>query len=290
MYRISHLSLLVFLAAPWHSEAAIRAYNATVDNSFWQVDKVSRLSCELSHPIPNYGQVIFKTAASKSKPLNFTVDMLIQPEGYDIAAIKSIPPVWKPGHAAKELASLKLLQQFDAEAENKTAWLMLTELEKGNMPTLYYQDWYNDADKIKVGLSGVNFRDKYTQFLQCRDAMLGYNFEDIEFTVLGYQKNSSELTKESKKRLDKIGEYLKNDPNIESVLISAYTDSYGGRYTNDELSKKRALTIKTYMTELGVEDKRVEVEGFGEKRHIAPNTTILGRQLNRRVVIQIAKQ
>ncbi|MBE0363584.1 hypothetical protein PULV_a1047 [Pseudoalteromonas ulvae UL12] len=291
MLQFSYLSLAIGLMLySVTSHGAVQAYSANPENSTWFNEKTTRLSCELAHAIPYYGQVIFTTQASKAKPLNFTVDMLIQPEGYSMAAIKSVPPPWKPGYRSTELASLKLLQQFDAEAENKTAWLMLSELEKGNMPTLYYQDWRNEQDKVKVALSAVNFRDNYLKFLQCRDQMLAYNFEDIAFTVLSYQKNSSELTKQSKKRLNKIGEYLKNDPNIESVLIAAYTDSYGGRYLNDELSKKRALSIKNYMTEMGVEDQRVEVEGFGEKRHISPNSTVLGRQLNRRVVIQIAKQ
>ena len=105
---------------------------------------------------------------------------------------------------------------------------------------------------------------------------------------MNYKKNSSELTKSSRKRLDMIGEYLNNDPNIEQIYISAYSDSYGGRNTNG-IVKKRAEAIKAYMAELGVAENKIITDGFGEKRHIATNENAIGRGKNRRVVIQISK-
>jgi len=284
-----YLNLLSSSVISFDANAGIRQYSANADDSIWQLEQTTRLSCQLNHDIPSYGQAQFMSTASKSKPMSFVLDMLIQPEGYDVAAVKSVPPMWMPGVPSKDLASLKLLKQFDGELDSKVSWLMLTELEKGFTPTLYYQDWNNQSDKVLVGLLAVNFKKEYLKFLKCRDALLPYSFEDIAFTVMNYEPNTGELTKASKVRLHKIGEYLKNDPSIESVLISAYTDSYGGRYLNETWSKKRAKAIKTYMTELGVEAARVKVEGFGEKRHISSNKTILGRDKNRRVVIQIAK-
>jgi len=282
-------SLLSSAVMSFDANAGIRQYTANAEDSIWQLEKTTRLSCKLNHDIPSYGQAQFMSSASKSKPMSFILDMLIQPEGYDVAAVKSVPPIWMPGVPSKDLANLKLLKQFDGELDSKVSWLMLTELEKGFTPTLYYQDWNNQSDKVLVGLLAVNFKKEYLKFLKCRDELLSYSFEDIAFTVMNYEPNTGELTKASKVRLHKIGEYLKNDPSIESVLISAYTDSYGGRYLNETWSKKRATAIKSYMTELGVEAARVKVEGFGEKRHISSNKTILGRDKNRRVVIQIAK-
>ena len=275
--------------ANFDANAGIRQYSANAEDSIWQLEKTARLSCKLNHDIPFYGQAQFMSSASKSKLMTFVLDMLVLPEGYDVAAVKSIPPMWMPGVPSKELANLKLLKQFDGELNSKVSWQMLTELEKGFTPTFYYQDWNNQSDKVMVGLLAVNFKKEYLKFLKCRDELLPYSFEDIAFTVMNYEPNTGELTKASKVRLQRIGEYLKNDPSIESVLISAYTDSYGGRYLNETWSKRRATAIKTYMTELGVEAARVKVEGFGEKRHISSNKTILGRDKNRRVVIQIAK-
>ena len=272
-----------------NTTAAMRQYTANQDNSNWNLVKTTRLQCQLNHEVPYYGEAIFKASASKNKDLTFNLDMVVRPENYAIAGLKAVPPSWRAGRPARDIADMKLLKKFDGELGNKTAWEMLTELEKGNQPTFYYQDWQNSADKIAVGMSNVNFKQAYWAFLQCRDELLPYNFEDISFTIMNYESNSSKLTKSSQQRLDKIAEYLKNDPSIESISIASYTDSYGGRWNNLDLSRKRAKEIKDYMVGLGVDEAKVVTEGFGEKRFVDTNDNILGRDKNRRLVIQIAK-
>lgn len=267
----------------------MRQYTATADNSQWEMVTTSRLECKLNHEVPYYGEAIFGASASKNKNLTFNLDMVVRPDNYAIAGLKAVPPTWRAGLPARDLANMKLLKKFDGELGNKTSWEMLTELEKGYQPTFYYQDWQNNADKIAVGLSSVNFKQAYWAFLQCRDNLLPYSFEDISFTVMNYQPNTSKLTRSSKQRLNKIAEYLKHDPSITAISIASYTDSYGGRWNNLELSKKRAAAIKEYMVSLGIDESKVETEGFGEKRHVATNDNILGRDKNRRLVIQISK-
>ena len=271
------------------AHAAMRNYSANQDSSNWEVVKTTRLQCQLNHEVPYYGEAIFKASASKNKNLTFNLDMVVRPENHAIAGLKAVPPSWRSGLPARDIANMKLLKKFDGELGNQTAWEMLTELEKGFYPTFYYQDWQNSADKIAVGISSVNFKQAYWAFLQCRDELLPYSFEDISFTVMNYQSNSSKLTKSSQQRLDKIAEYLKNDPSIESISIASYTDSYGGRWNNLDLSRKRAKEIKDYMVGLGVDEAKVVTEGFGEKRFVDTNDNILGRDKNRRLVIQIAK-
>ncbi|MEM0514278.1 OmpA family protein [Pseudoalteromonas sp. YIC-827] len=286
---IKFSAIFMALVAATSVEAAMRTYTADPQSSTWQMVENSRLQCQLNHAVPFYGDAVFRSVASKNKDVRFNLDMVVRPNNYDVAALESVPPSWRPGQQGKALASMELLRQFDGELSNDTAWLMLTELEKGNQPTFYYQDWRNEQDRIAVALSAINFPSAYWSFLQCRDALLPYSFEDIAFTVMNYKKNSSDLTKSSKQRLQQIGEYLKHDKDIESVTIAAYTDSYGGRWNNLELSKRRAQAIADYIKELGVDEGKLVTTGFGEKRHIAPNETVIGRGKNRRVVIQIAK-
>ncbi|WP_105190007.1 flagellar protein MotY [Pseudoalteromonas sp. T1lg48] len=286
---IKYTAIVMALVASLGAEGAMRTYAADAQSSTWQMVENSRLQCQLSHPVPFYGDAVFRSVASKNKDVRFNLDMVVRPNNYDVAALESVPPSWRPGHQGKVLASMELLRQFDGELNNDTAWLMLTELEKGNQPTFYYQDWRNEQDRIAVALSAINFPSAYWTFLQCRDALLPYSFEDIAFTVMNYKKNSSDLTKSSKQRLQQIGEYLKHDKEIESITIAAYSDSYGGRWNNLELSKRRAEAIAEYIKELGVDEGKLVTTGFGEKRHIASNETVIGRGKNRRVVIQIAK-
>jgi outer membrane protein OmpA-like peptidoglycan-associated protein len=288
--RLTQCYIFAFSAGlTFFSHAAIRSYGADEHKSTWQIADKTRLSCQLEHTIPGFGKATFLTTASKDKSMHFTLDMLIKPEGYDVADVLSVPPIWKAGKPARKLFNADLLKQFNTELESGAAWLLLTELEKGNVPTFYYQDWYNQQDKIKVELSSIYFRKKYSNFLACRDSLLPFSFDDIAYTVMRYKTNSSELTFDSKRRLGKIGLYLQNDPNIDSIVISAYTDSYGGRYKNQTLSQARAEAIKVFMAEKGVAAEKIVTQGFGEKRHVATNETVVGRAKNRRVVIQIEK-
>ena len=289
-YKLLFISLSISAVLySTHSQAAMRQYTATQDNSNWEVVKTTRLQCQLNHEVPYYGEAIFKASASKNKNLIFNLDMVVRPDNYAISGLKAVPPTWRAGLPARDIANMKLLKKFDGELGNKTAWEMLSELEKGYYPTFYYQDWQNSADKIAVGISSVNFKQAYWAFLQCRDELLPYSFEDISFTVMNYQSNSSKLTKSSQQRLDKIAEYLKNDASIESISIDSYTDSYGGRWNNLDLSRKRAKAIKDYMVSLGVDEAKVQTTGLGEKRFVDNNDNILGRDKNRRLIIQIEK-
>jgi len=278
---------LLFLAT--HANAGIKQYSANLNNSQWQLTNESRLECTLSHQIPNYGEAKFYSKASRRTNMEFELDMLRVPDSYSLAQVRSVAPNWRPGIAGRTLADMKLHKEFSPGLPKKVAWTMLSELEQGMSPTFYYDDWYSDADKISVGLSTAKFHQAYQKFVGCVGNLLNYNFDDISNTVLSYEFGGDKLTKASRKRINMITEYLSLDPELELVLIDGYSDSYGGRDTNLKVSKKRANQIKEYFVSSGINPERIEAKGYGEKRHVASNRTIVGRAKNRRVVIRMDK-
>ena len=269
--------------------ANMRSYSAQVEESDWQLATDSRIQCELQHEIPGYGTAAFYSMASKQLNMEFELDMLLLPKRFDVAAVYSVPPKWMPGQQQKPIAEMTLRTQYDGDLPETTAWTMLSELEKGYWPTIHYQDWYNQYDKVAVGLNAANFLPAYRGFANCVANLLPYSFEDIAYTVLSYQKNSIQLTKYSQRRLAMIGEYLKEDSEMDLVLLDGYTDSFGGRWNNEQLSIRRANEIRDFFASMGVSAARIDVTGHGEKRHIAPNNTEANRAQNRRVVIRMAK-
>jgi outer membrane protein OmpA-like peptidoglycan-associated protein len=70
--------------------------------------------------------------------------------------------------------------------------------------------------------------------------------------------------------------------------IEGHTDNVGSDATNSELSLRRALSVRDYLTSLGVAATRIDVDGFGPSRPVADNTTADGRARNRRVEIVIS--
>ncbi|MDO6720542.1 OmpA family protein [Psychrosphaera sp. 1_MG-2023] len=291
MNKILKQLLLVvpFLLSSFVSSAGMRSYSGTLENSKWQVSQKSRLQCQLTHNIPNYGEALFVSEANKISNMGFELDLKRLPADYSLAQVVSVPPRWMPGKGATPIAELQWHRQFNGDLDEKSAWVMLTELEKGYFPTLYYADWHNKRDRVSVALSATNFKDNYYQFLDCIDNLLPYSFDDISYAQLHFEKNSSKLDKASRNKLAQIEEYLKHDKDIEFISVKAYSSSWGGRYTNLKMSEKRAMMLKQFFVDLGVVQDKIETEGFGEKRHIASNQNELGRGENRRVVIELIK-
>ena len=260
-----------------HANAGIRQYSADLDNSTWQLSNDSRLECSLSHQIPNYGEAKFYSKANRRANMEFELDMMRLPDTYSLAELRSVAPKWRPGIAGRTIADMKLHKQFSPGLPKKIAWTMLNELEQGMNPTFYYNDWYSDNEKISVGISTAKFNHVYQDFIGCIGNLLNYNFDDISYTVLSYQFGGNTLTKASKKRLAMIAEYLSLDQDLELVLIDGYTDRYGGPNDNLKISNRRAKTIHDHFVKNGIDPSRIEAKGYGEKRHVASNSTILGR-------------
>jgi outer membrane protein OmpA-like peptidoglycan-associated protein len=72
-------------------------------------------------------------------------------------------------------------------------------------------------------------------------------------------------------------------------IIAGHTDNQGSDKINIPLSKARAASVISWLTEHGVAANRLEPQGFGSTRPVADNSTANGRFLNRRVEVALAK-
>ena len=88
--------------------------------------------------------------------------------------------------------------------------------------------------------------------------------------------------------LTKIAEILQEFPNVR-FYIDGHTDSVGNDSYNLNLSRKRARAVKEFLESKGVDGAQLEARGFGESRPLASNSSPGGRQLNRRVEINLIK-
>ena len=70
-----------------------------------------------------------------------------------------------------------------------------------------------------------------------------------------------------------------------AVVVQGHTDSTGSEAYNQELSERRANTVKNPFVERGVANRRIAAEGLGEEYPVADNTSEDGRRRNRRVTV-----
>jgi outer membrane protein OmpA-like peptidoglycan-associated protein len=102
-----------------------------------------------------------------------------------------------------------------------------------------------------------------------------------------FEFNKDALRPESNEVLTAVLEILKAHPEITKVLVEGHTDDKGADWYNKDLSKRRAASVVKWLTEKGVDAKRLDSKGLGKTRPIDDNKTEAGRQNNRRVEFHI---
>jgi outer membrane protein OmpA-like peptidoglycan-associated protein len=101
-----------------------------------------------------------------------------------------------------------------------------------------------------------------------------------------FDTGRSELKSGAGRKLDQLAQFLVEHPD-RRVQIDGFTDSVGTDSYNEELSQRRANTVREALISRGVESSRIGTEGYGKSYPVANNNDSGGRQLNRRVEVVI---
>ncbi|MDR2683386.1 MAG: OmpA family protein [Dysgonamonadaceae bacterium] len=101
-----------------------------------------------------------------------------------------------------------------------------------------------------------------------------------------FATNSSTLTVSSRNALIKFANSLKSTPDT-YVEIYGHTDSTGNDKINSPLSEQRANSVEKFLESQGSLVSRMASQGLGSSQPVADNSTVTGRQQNRRVEIFI---
>ncbi len=101
-----------------------------------------------------------------------------------------------------------------------------------------------------------------------------------------FEFGTTDLTTSAHQKLDVIVQYLiKNEKT--KLKIIGHTDDVGNEIDNHMLSESRANEIRKYLITNGIAATRLSSKGMGESDPIASNRTPEGRQINRRVEVEI---
>lgn len=98
-----------------------------------------------------------------------------------------------------------------------------------------------------------------------------------------FDVNKDVVKPESYATMKEIAGALTDNPGVR-VKILGHTDSDGADAANLDLSKRRAESVKNELAKtFGIDASRIETDGMGETKPIAPNDTPVNKALNRRV-------
>ncbi|WP_111411766.1 OmpA family protein [Billgrantia lactosivorans] len=96
--------------------------------------------------------------------------------------------------------------------------------------------------------------------------------------------DSAEIRPGAHQTLDEVATTLRDNPDLR-VRIEGHTDSVGSAEYNQDLSQRRADSVRDFLVSRGIEENRMTTRGFGEEQPVATNETDEGRAQNRRVEI-----
>jgi outer membrane protein OmpA-like peptidoglycan-associated protein len=120
--------------------------------------------------------------------------------------------------------------------------------------------------------------------LQTRDTPKGLI---VTMADVLFESGSAKLRPATREKLAKVSGIIAAYPGL-NLTIEGHTDSVGGDEYNQQLSEKRAATVRDYLIQQGVSLNSVAALGFGKREPVASNQTSMGRQLNRRVELIVS--
>ncbi len=108
---------------------------------------------------------------------------------------------------------------------------------------------------------------------------------EIRLPGVQFETSADVLLTSSRSTLDNAVATLKRNPDLR-VEIAGYTDDRGNAANNQQLSERRAASVKAYLVDRGIDASRLTVRGYGEANPIDDNATAAGRANNRRVALR----
>ncbi len=111
----------------------------------------------------------------------------------------------------------------------------------------------------------------------------------FNFDRLLFETGSATLKPESQEQLRNVAAILEAFPEVD-VKIGGYADNTGDAAANQRLSESRAGSVMRELVAMGIDDDRLESEGYGAQHPVGDNNTEEGRQQNRRIAVRVTEK
>ncbi|MGF1762058.1 OmpA family protein [Aliivibrio kagoshimensis] len=161
------------------------------------------------------------------------------------------------------------------------------EIENSTSPKALEYDLTGPSGELKnEGITRV------AEELQFRGVPFSYDSKDRLVIViedkLYFNTASSELTTQSRSLLSNLAKVFERFDDLE-LIIDGHADESGEKLMNQHLSEQRANRVRRYFLDASLPAKQLYSRGFGEYMPLCSNSTLKGKQCNRRVEIAVVQ-
>jgi len=166
-----------------------------------------------------------------------------------------------------------------AESQQRTA---LAEAERSRQAAEQSERFRQQAEAERTELRS-RLLNQLSSILQTRDSVRGLivNMSDVLFDSGRYT-----LKPGAREKLAKISGIVLAYPGL-NLQIEGHTDNVGGEDFNQQLSERRAASVRDFLVQQGVSAASITARGLGKTQPVASNESAEGRQQNRRVELVV---
>lgn len=169
-------------------------------------------------------------------------------------------------------------------ARGKVAELVVTNASgKRNQILLDARTAEADESKRQVAFDQVLIAEQERQLREL-NAVKTERGLVITLNDVLFRTDMAQLEPNGVRTVQKLADFLRQYTQ-RNVLIEGHTDSTGSHIYNQELSDRRAHSVRMALIDNGISSNRIASHGYGEAYPVASNDTAANRQLNRRVEI-----
>jgi outer membrane protein OmpA-like peptidoglycan-associated protein len=280
--RVTRIPLVVLAALTFSAEAM--TFQTRMEDVKWQVEG-DQFACRLTQSVAGYGEASFVRRAGEHP--QFELKAWDNPMRPGPAQVFNDPPPWRPGTAAQPVGQIVVgAGTYTMMAPYEQAGRMLAGLASGLQPTIMRGSQVG-GDPVRVVVSSVGYQKARLDFQQCISGLLPISASQAAQSIISFGAGGSNLSADAKTRLDAILQYINADESLSGIILDGHSDNQGNRLDNRELSRQRALAVRDYLTEQGVDENLFTMRFHGDSYPVASNRTAEGRAANRRVMVRL---
>jgi OmpA-OmpF porin, OOP family len=154
-------------------------------------------------------------------------------------------------------------------------------LPKGDIYKIKYQGFLNEKEYSTIEIPTGNGRSEATLTIQMQNES-----NEVYALDVHYETAKAVIRPESYAVLNELVVAMQR--NAESKIeLAGHTDSDGSTEANQQLSQDRAIAVRSYLTQKGINAARITTVGHGETRPVATNATEAGKAQNRRTEVRV---
>ncbi len=175
----------------------------------------------------------------------------------------------------KETERMRLTAQFRGTMQTRDSYYFVDDVQIVNMEEIASCD-------CEEGETGNEMEVVYTENVgETEDMDVS---AQIELKKVSFDENSD--TPKEGAVIKEVAEMMNNDASV-SLILKGFTSKKEEFNTTDNLSLKRAESVKSQLVELGVDEARISTKGLKDSKKIDESGTKAGNAKNRRVEFEV---